>query len=523
MKVSSIRAERDMICICVQGASGEDARVIERAGVAGDKPGRTLSAHAARAQGEMSIRRFDGVHDRLYSEFTVYVGGEPLEGARFVTDIAPDVPENTEPYPETPTIKALYGTPEDIRLLGIHQSPYNINLPALMTTAPGAHTLAYAHDGREYYFIHDKVKELDGHILNAHKQGVLITMILLNSPKLFGSTGEKALLEACLHPNYDYNCPEAYISAFDMRTEEGQGYFRAFVEFLCERYTRPDALYGRVAGAIIGNEINSQYVWGNAGEMSAREYAREYERALRMAFLCGRKHCQSFRVYASLDQHFHNHTHNMLYPLRYYAGRDMLDYIADYSMADGDFPWHIAYHPYPEDLRWPDFWHDRAPDFTFSTPKITFKNMEVLGHYIEQERMLYRGECRRVIFSEQGFNSHDGALKPLTERMAAAGYALAYLKARNMPMVDMFMHHAYTDNPREFGLNLGIRRYDPDAPMRAGEKKPVYFAVMDMDTPREADRVKQARAFIGEELFDYLLDPPIVRGERDKSKDGEFG
>ena len=44
-----------------------------------------------------------------------------------------------------------------------------------------------------------------------------------------------------------------------------------------------------------------------------------------------------------------------------------------------------------------------------------------------------------------------------------------------------------------------------------------------MDTPQEAERVAQARAFIGEELFDYLLHPPIEYGDRDASRDNEFG
>jgi hypothetical protein len=44
-----------------------------------------------------------------------------------------------------------------------------------------------------------------------------------------------------------------------------------------------------------------------------------------------------------------------------------------------------------------------------------------------------------------------------------------------------------------------------------------------MDTDREPERVAQARAFIGDELFDYLLHPPIQYADRDRSKDGEFG
>lgn len=62
----------------------------------------------------------------------------------------------------------------------------------------------------------------------------------------------------------------------------------------------------------------------------------------------------------------------------------------------------------------------------------------------------------------------------------------AYMKARQMSTVDMFTHHAYVDNLHEFGLNLGIRRCDPDAPHHAGEIKPIYYAIADMETDRDA-------------------------------------
>lgn len=256
--------------------------------------------------------------------------------------------------------------------------------------------------------------------------------------------------------------------------------------------------------------------------MTVEDYTAEYAVALRLAWLCGRKHCAHFRVYLSLDQHWCGSVHNPRYPLRYYQGRDVVENLAGHIRTDGDFPWCVAYHPYPEDLRWPDFWHDRAPDFTFSTPKITFKNMEVLEDYLAQPHLLYRGQPRRIIFSEQGFNSHSGALQSLTEKMAAAGYVLAYMKARQMPTVDMFMHHAYTDNPHEFGLNLGVRRYDPNQPYHAGEKKSIYYAIADMDTDREPERVQNARDFIGGELFDYLLHLPLTHADRDASHDNDF-
>lgn len=523
MNITGIEATREAILLRTDLPDGARVRIRERAPLAGDR-GRVLSETEAEVNGgAIRIDRFTDGHDRLYSAFEAEQAGTPVPGARYVTDFAADVPENTADYPQPDTIKALYGTEEDVRALGLKQSPCNINLPALMIAQPREGDIPYLHDGHTYYFRRDRVEALDAQMIESARRGILITMILLNSPRLFGSAGEEALLRDCLHPDYDWSCPDAYISAFNMRTEAGQGCYRAFVEFLAERYTRPDGRYGRVAGAIVSNEVNSQYVWGNAGEMTVRDYSDEYLIALRQTWLCGRKHCAHFRVYVSLDQHWCRDVHNPLFPLRYYPGRDVIDRLAETGAREGDFPWCVAYHPYPEDLRWPDFWHDRAPDFTFSTPKITFKNMEVLEAYLSQPQLLYRGAPRRIIFSEQGFNSHSGALQSLTERMAEAGYVLAYLKARDMKTVDMLMHHAYVDNPHEFGLNLGIRRYDPDAPSHAGEKKPIYEAIRDMDTENEPARVEKARAFIGPELFDYLLHPPLEYHDRDTSKDSEFG
>ncbi|MBR3504983.1 MAG: hypothetical protein IKO07_12205 [Clostridia bacterium] len=114
-------------------------------------------------------------------------------------------------------------------------------------------------------------------------------------------------------------------------------------------------------------------------------------------------------------------------------------------------------------------------------------------------------------------------MQALTERMAAAGYVLAYMKARKMKTVDLFTHHATVDNPHEFGLNLGMFRYDPDAPHHMGEPKPIFASFAAMDTEKEPEAVEKARAFIGEELFDFLLEPSILYGERDTSRDGEFG
>jgi len=518
MKILRIEATRTAIRLHTD-ADGA-ALLRESAPTIGPKPGRTLTMLPAAAQGGLvELPRLDGARDRIFSRFDLFVNGAAADGARYVTDIAADVPLNAADYPQPDIIKML-GLPADLaKRYGVRQGLMNINLPALMAAAPGPDTMEYAFNGRVYYVRRSVVAQID----EGMRAVPMATMILLNAPRLFGSAGEKALLDACIHPRYDWACPNAYISAFDMETEEGQGYYAAFVSFLAERYTRPDGRYGRAVGAIVSNEVNSQYIWGNAGEMPVERYAREYAEALRLAWLCGQRFCRHFRVYISLDQFWCGANFDPSQKERYYSGRRMLELLAEAGRSEGDFPWNVAYHPYPEDLRWPDFWHDRAPDFTFSTPKITFKNMEVLEAFLAQDAYLYRGAPRRIIFSEQGFNSQNGPMQALTEQMAAAGYVLAYLKARKMKTVDLFTHHATVDNPHEFGLNLGMFRYDPNAPHHLGAPKPIFESFAAMETPREAEAVRKARAFIGGELFDFLLDPPLLRGERDTSRDNEFG
>ena len=521
MRISAIIAEKEQIRLRADFDGGVQVR--QSVPTVGTKPGRTLCFGRYEAErGEIIIPREEaqcGGRDPIFSRFDVFKEGELIDGVKYVTDVAEDIPLDCTPYPQPDIIKML-GLPGEMgKKYNIRQGLMNVNLPALMAVNTDEETIPYSFNGRVYRVRRGAVEEIDRYV----KSVPMMTMILLNSPRLFGSTGEKALLDACIHPRYDWNCSNAYISAFDMETEEGQEYYAAFVSFLVERYTRPDRAFGHAVGAIISNEVNSQYIWGNAGEMAVEEYVKEYASALRIAWLCGQRFCKHFRVYISLDQFWCGTNFDPSQTKRYYSGRAMLELLNDLCRKEGNFSWNVAYHPYPEDLRWPDFWHDRVPDFTFSTPKITFKNMEVLEAFLSQEPFLYRDQPRRIIFSEQGFNSQNGPLQAMTEKMAAAGYVLAYMKARNMKTVDLFTHHATVDNPHEFGLNLGMFRYDPNAPHHIGEPKPIFESFAAMETDREAEAVAKAREFIGAELFDFLLDPPLLYGDRDTSQDDAFG
>ena len=56
-----------------------------------------------------------------------------------------------------------------------------------------------------------------------------------------------------------------------------------------------------------------------------------------------------------------------------------------------------------------------------------------------------------------------------------------------------------------------------------GERKPIFESIRDMDTEREAERIRISREFIGADLFDYLRNPPLTHADTDDSLATDFG
>ena len=208
MGVLKIMASLDELIFSVEGFEGE-AVVRELVPIPG---GRELSRVSARAEaGEMRIPRFDGGRDRLASRFETTLGG-----AVYVSDLLPGCSVNNEAYPQPARIKALHGRLEDMKELGLTQTLININLPALLAVDPGdAEVIDFVSDGRVYHFLKEKIDRLDRYMREMDENGFLVTMILLNSPRMFDSTQEPALLEKAIHPRYEWDAKDAFLSAFD--------------------------------------------------------------------------------------------------------------------------------------------------------------------------------------------------------------------------------------------------------------------------------------------------------------------
>jgi len=524
MKVFEIRAQKEkLVFVFEEAQEGTEITVCAQVPlVCGTQDpdfsdGRIVSRQTGVIRdGKVSIERFvDGIDLLVYRFLTGY------DGVCYVNEVEDEISAFCEPYPVRP-LKAISMEvlDEDLEELGFAQAAMGPNQAYLMLSCEGNDTITHVYDGKNYYFRKSLVEEYDAAMQRMWKYGITVVMRYINSSFFIGEKADQEIVDKIQHPGYDYTFPSAYMGAFNLRTEEGFTYFCACTDFLLARYCREDHKYGWATSFEVGNEVTSQYVWGNAGEMTCAQYMHEYTEVMRICWLLSRKYWNHFRIHTSFDQYFCGR-HVPTEPNRYYGIKECIDEIVKNCQKDGDFPWNIAFHPYPENLSYPDFWNDRTPNWTFETTRITFKNLEVLPAYLAQPHLLYKGQPRRIILPEQGFNSRDDA--PYTYNQGKYGYVLAYQKMKKLSTIDMFLHHNYLDNPGEFGLNLGIRSclgYDENMKIIPGPRKPICEAIAALDTEREEAMIEEARQFIGAEIFDYLLNPPAVTEALDHSKGG---
>jgi hypothetical protein len=120
-----------------------------------------------------------------------------------------------------------------------------------------------------------------------------------------------------------------------------------------------------------------------------------------------------------------------------------------------------------------------------TTPRITFKNIELLPDYFARRELLFEGRPRRIILSEQGFHTPKGTNG---ETLQAAAYAYAYKKIESIPGIDAFILHRHVDNAHEGGLLLGLRGMTPNGTESRPRKK-------SWEVFRAADTAEWERAF----------------------------
>jgi len=380
---------------------------------------------------------------------------------------------------------------EDALELGIKHAGLNLDLCRVIDPSASPDSLTCEIDGRKYHFKNRYIERMDREIKSLSDHDVQVNLILLTY-----LTGDPAINKLLIHPACDPQPPNR-LGAFNNRSEEGRLWLRATLEFLAERWSRPDRAHGRVVGWIVGNEVNSHWWWSNMGEVTMKQFADDYHDVVRLTHSAVRSQSSWSRVYVSLEHHW-NIRHPPANAKQAFPAREFLDYFAAKVRTAGDFDWHLAFHPYPENLFEPRFWNDKSALPTADSPRVTFKNLEVLTDYMNRPELLHNGKPRRIIFSEQGFNTPAGEQG---EALQAAAFCYAYKKIERLRGVDAFILHRHVDHPHEGGLQLGLRKFTPEAP-DPRPKKIIYNCFKFADTDQWSPAFDFALPIIGLKSWD---------------------
>lgn len=444
----------------------------------------------------VSVPRFDGARDRLYSAFVAVGESAPIGAQKFVEEWK-GVSRWNYPYPQVSSKKGLQVQMlEDAIELGVKHAALNFNLAEIISLDPQPGDIPWEMDGRTFHFRRGAVEGNDRRIKTLSDRGMVVSLIIL-----YYKHANPELNRIMLHPNYDDAAPNR-LTAFNTTNDEGLAWFKACMEFTACRYSQPDAPHGRVVNYIIGNEVNSHWMWYNMGRVSMEDFAKDYARTMRVCDTAVRKYLSTGRVFISLEHHW---------GIRYASGDEMqtfaakpfIDYFAMLNKTHGDFPWHVAFHPYPENLFNPRTWNDKSAEMSFDTPRITFKNLEVLPEYLKRKDLLYNGKPRRIILSEQGFHSRE---TEKGELLQAAAYCYAYYKTDRIDGIDSFILHRHVDHAAEGGLNLGLWRRSkaPNTYATPESKKPIYEVFKKADTPEWREAFEFALPVIGIERWEDI-------------------
>lgn len=463
-------------------------------------------------QGEASqlsatIPRFEGARDRLFAKYRLCSpdGKEALGAPQHVTDFSGLTrgKNSLGSVASKKGITCLLDEADGVAL-GSAQVNENIHIGGLLDLVspdPKAH---FTYEGRIVGLRPAGVALLDKHLKAAHQNGQRVTGILLNN--VTAQTPPSPLV----HPLTDPARVPIGPSAFNTATEEGVFYYRAIIHWLVERYTREDATFGILSGLVIGNEMQSHWSWYHLGNVDSKIVIREYAAALRIADLATRSMHEHFSIYVSLEHHWLMSASED--PTKGFSGLEAISGIQRISTEGGNFPWGLAFHPYPQNLLKAEFWKDRSAPLRFDAPRITFHNLEVLPAFLGQSEYLFEGKVRAIALTEQGFHCPDDEGG---EMLQAAAFAFAWKKVQALPSIESFLYHRHVDHPHEDGLHLGVRAHDGSSNVNGiGKKRAIWSVFQSAGTAQEDSAFAFALPIVGRTDWNNVvsskIEPPRV-------------
>lgn len=478
---------------------------------AGGRYPRTFAIQPSAADGSFrfEIRRVLPIYDQIYSKWAVIARHDTdpsaadtlLSHAVHPTDLAEAALWGGLKPLVAKTRKGVGGIHPDPALLpdladlGVGHLTHNIVTGSLLREHAGPDTIPHEYAGRTYHFSKPGVASIDRVTRFAQAHGIVVSAIIL-VPNIQDRTGWAGRI--LTHPDAD---PSGIYSMANVATFEGVNHYAAVMRFLAERYGPPEAPNGRITHWIIHNEVDSGWVWTNAGAKPAHAYLDDYAKSMRVAYHAVRSFDPHAKVFISLTHNW-NRSHQPNNP-RFYPSRQLLTILNRLSRVEGDFEWGLAFHPYPQSLFHPRTWEDKDALNGFDTPYITFRNIEVLDEWIRQRPFLYRGKkVRTILLSEQGFHTPDTTTASQDTQAAALAYA--WKKIAPLEAIEAFHYHRWIDHEKEGGLNLGLWTVKPGTITLPNTKKRSWQTFQALGTATEEEAIEFAKPIIGISDWDAI-------------------
>lgn len=442
----------------------------------------------------------DGIeYDRALSKWVIVKTEDGKETIDSHAHYADDIQASQSMSPMQLTTKKglggfhLNAVESDLDDLGIGSVTVNVPITAYMFTSDRGNCISHTYGGITYYFDRGGIENLDATFRATTKRNIVVSAILLIQPA--ASCPDPEIGRLLQHPDYT---SQGIYTMPNMTNPESVNCYAAALDFLASRYCRADNQYGRINYWIMHNEVDMGLDWTNMGAKSIWLYTDTYMKSMRMCYNIARQYDPNAEVLGSFTHHWAQSSGAN------HPSKDMLEMIVKYSKLEGDFKWGVAHHPYPDDLSEPKTWLDKNATFSMSSPKVTFKNLEVINKWILESENLYMGTTKRTLWlSENGTNSPTYSEEDLNEQ--AAGFAYAWKKIKALDGIDGIQWHNWIDNRSEYGLRIGLRRYPDDEEDPLG-KKHVWYAYQAAGTDQEDTVFEPYLAIIGISDWDIVQD-----------------
>ena len=428
---------------------------------------------------------------KLYHKFQVAVlsGGVfvPVSGARYITN--PEALATVSQKRKNNGKKGLIldgakignGNTE-ASALGVQQAAYNINLEDVIGGDCG---VLYEYNGKTYHYDSSYLSQYDHCIRTSTSQGMGMTIVLLNQL----APGEEYMISP-----YSRGGHGKY---YMMNTSEDAGLeeLEAVVSYLAYRYNGQNG-FGQVDNWVIGNEVNAKSEWNYTNVSDEMAYAQLYADELRVCYNAIKSRNANAYVCSSFDNNW-THINNP----SYFSARSLIEAMNACIVAQGNFDWALAEHPYNYPMIWTPFWTPKNEKVAgmirhdIDTPYLSMQNIEQLTDYMCQPAMLNtKGAVRPILLTEIGYSSTQG------QEAQAAAIVYAYQRAMTNRYINMIVFNRQTDFHLEVadGLSVGLTGQD-------GAPKLAFEFYQQMNGANAGSYIQRAAAYAGIEDWNAAM------------------